>query len=98
MMMRNEFCQRIRRGYRRRRDIQAEFFKSNLASTAIVKIKARSWTAVAERSGDTAFERTEDFQFYEALRALESGVALRFPPQSMTHSVMQSFFGDLFYA
>jgi hypothetical protein len=39
---------------------------------------------VAERSGDTAFGRTEIFLFYEPIRAHESGVALRFPPQSMT--------------
>ena len=34
------------------------------------------WTAVAERSGDTAFDTPRDFQ--------KSGVALRFPPQSKT--------------
>jgi hypothetical protein len=31
------------------------------------------WSAVAERSGDTAFQLGQSFQ---------SGVALRFPPQS----------------
>jgi hypothetical protein len=35
---------------------------------------ANIWTAVAERSGDTAFEGGPS--------APESGVALRFPPQS----------------
>jgi len=33
------------------------------------------WTAVAERSGDTAFRAPHPFQ---------SGVALRFPPHSKT--------------
>jgi hypothetical protein len=33
----------------------------------------RLWSAVAERSGDTAFHTSA---------SLESGVALRFPPQS----------------
>jgi len=38
--------------------------------------KARTiWSAVAERSGDTAFRAPANFQ---------SGVALRFPPQSKT--------------
>jgi hypothetical protein len=36
------------------------------------------WTAVAERSGDTAFSAA----------VLESGVALRFPPQSKTGNRM----------
>jgi hypothetical protein len=39
---------------------------------------------VAERSGDTAFGRTEIFLKNENIQAHESGVALRFPPQSMT--------------
>jgi hypothetical protein len=46
-----------------------------------------SWSAVAERSGDTAFGRTGDFGPIQDFRACESGVALRFPPQSMTRWV-----------
>src|ERR1017187_1886005 len=53
-----------------------------------------SWTAVAERSGDTAFGRrtavaaVSDFEWRQARRlSYESGVALRFPPQSMTRWV-----------
>ena len=38
-----------------------------------MEIARAIWTAVAERSGDTAFFRPNGFQ---------SGVALRFPPQS----------------
>ena len=40
------------------------------------------WTAVAERSDDTAFERKAGAGCEDARRAGESGVALRFPPQS----------------
>jgi hypothetical protein len=39
---------------------------------------------VAERSGDTAFEADEGCLHYDNFRASESGVALRFPPQSKT--------------
>jgi hypothetical protein len=35
-------------------------------------------------SRDTAFGWTNVFKFKEVLRACESGVALRFPPQSKT--------------
>ena len=41
-----------------------------------------SWTAPAERSGDGAFARTPRSRIYAGLRPHESGVALRFPPQS----------------
>ena len=41
-----------------------------------------SWSALAERSGDSAFERAEDLWNYKTHRAGESGVALRLPPQS----------------
>jgi hypothetical protein len=40
------------------------------------------WTALAEQSGDSAFERTEALLRLTTFRAGESGVALRFPPQS----------------
>jgi hypothetical protein len=40
------------------------------------------WTAVAERSDDTAFERTTRAGIRDARRACQSGGALRFPPQS----------------
>ena len=50
-----------------------------------------SWSAVAERSGDTAFGRrtavadVPDFEWRQARRlSYESGMVLRFPPQSMT--------------
>jgi hypothetical protein len=39
---------------------------------------------VAERSGDTAFARTERERTIDNFRPRESGVALRFPPQSKT--------------
>ena len=48
------------------------------------------WTAVAERSGDTAFARTEIVQHEPPPRPLESGVALRFPPHSMTRTAFPS--------
>ena len=48
---------------------------------------ATSWTAVARRSRDTAFVRVKVFGFQENFRAVESGVALRFPPHSMTRSI-----------
>jgi hypothetical protein len=41
-----------------------------------------SWTAVAKRSGDTAFGRTSGVRTNYIFRAYESGVALRFPPHS----------------
>ena len=41
------------------------------------------WSAVAERCGDTAFERIADLQTLECRSACESGVALCFPPQSI---------------
>jgi hypothetical protein len=39
------------------------------------------WTAVAKRSGDTAFE-SKAVSFRGESRVITSGVALRFPPQS----------------
>ena len=42
------------------------------------------WTAVAERSGDTALEREKRNRTFQPSRADESGVALRFPPQSIS--------------
>jgi hypothetical protein len=41
-----------------------------------------SWTAVAERSGDTAFRAGHALSGSPNLGAGQSGVALRFPPQS----------------
>jgi hypothetical protein len=41
-----------------------------------------SWSAPAERSGDGAFARTRRQRTTNNCRPLESGVALRFPPQS----------------
>ena len=43
-----------------------------------------SWTAVARRSRDTAFERAERVRVKTNCHACESGVALRFPPHSKT--------------
>jgi hypothetical protein len=43
-----------------------------------------SWTAVARRSRDTAFVRRDSLRTDGTFRACESGVALRFPPQSKT--------------
>jgi len=44
-----------------------------------------SWTAVAERSGDTAFARAEPKRTDEVFRPPEGGVAAgALPPQSMT--------------
>jgi hypothetical protein len=37
---------------------------------------------VAERSGDTAFDAGETLKIFNPLCVCESGVALRFPPQS----------------
>jgi len=43
-----------------------------------------SWTAPAERSDDGAFAGVTRQRTKKHLGALESGVALRFPPQSKT--------------
>ena len=43
-----------------------------------------SWTAPAKRSGDGAFGRTIIARTDQPFDACESGVALRFPPQSKT--------------
>jgi len=43
-----------------------------------------SWTAPAKRSVDGAFARPQEPRAFEDRRPHESGVALRFPPQSMT--------------
>jgi hypothetical protein len=50
--------------------------------------RTASWTAVAERSGDTAFARKKISRTHHHHRAHESGVALRFPPQSKTYLVI----------
>jgi hypothetical protein len=42
------------------------------------------WTAPTERSGDGAFVRTGSARINENFCPRESGVALRFPPQSKT--------------
>jgi hypothetical protein len=41
------------------------------------------WTALAERSGDSAFVRTEALVGSDYFPAGQSGVALRLPPQSI---------------
>jgi hypothetical protein len=46
--------------------------------------RGASWTALAKRSGDSAFGLVNGLRIYEKLRACESGVALRLPPQSKT--------------
>ena len=43
-----------------------------------------SWSALAERSGDSAFGRTEGSRVENNFSAGESGVELRLPPQSKT--------------
>ena len=50
----------------------------------ILASRPTSWTAVARRSRDTAFERAKRVRVKTNCRACESGVALRFPPQSKT--------------
>ena len=45
-------------------------------------------------SRDTAFARTTPFLNSEIFRPRESGVALRFPPQSKTRSESILFFGE----
>ena len=56
-----------------------------------------SWTAVAERSGDTAFGRMEESRGKNIFRAGESGVALRFPPQSKTRQIGDSLEKNIFH-
>jgi hypothetical protein len=56
----------------------------SLDSAEIAMEQAMSWTAVAERSGDTAFARTALSPSKGARGPHESGVALHFPPQSKT--------------
>jgi len=51
-----------------------------------------TWTAVAKRSGDTAFERAVRAEISMTSRASKSGVALRFPPQSMTRTGLPNYF------
>jgi hypothetical protein len=50
-------------------------------------IPTTSWTAPAKRSGDGAFARTREPRAFECHHPHESGVALRFPPQSMTLAI-----------
>jgi hypothetical protein len=45
---------------------------------------ARSWTAVARQQPRHRFRTGEDHPGWRNSRSLESGVALRFPPQSKT--------------
>ncbi len=52
-------------------------------SCAWSEIAPASWSAVAERSDDTAFPRRTAPAAIDT-RAAESGVALRLPPQSKT--------------
>jgi hypothetical protein len=59
-----------------------------LRGSEIIQPRTASWTAVAERSGDTAFARKKISRTHHHHRAHESGVALRFPPQSKTHLVI----------
>ena len=49
------------------------------------RVAPRFWTAVAERSGDTAFGRTQTNLNPIIFRPHEGGVALRFPPQSINY-------------
>jgi cytochrome c peroxidase len=58
----------------------------------------RIWTAVAERSGDTAFGRTGSCRSSENLRTRESGVALRFPPQPKIAGWLATFLCSFFIA
>ena len=51
---------------------------------AVKIFPAASWSAPAERSGDGAFARAGRFRINKDFGPGESGVALRFPPQSMT--------------
>jgi hypothetical protein len=46
------------------------------------------WSALAERSGDSAFGRAGNVQMMGIFRACESGVALRLPPQSKMSAVL----------
>ena len=56
--------------------------KGRLATRPFTAEETAAWTAPAERSGDGAFERVKDLPNPDSLRAGESGVALRLPPQS----------------
>jgi hypothetical protein len=62
---------------------------SHKISRKDAKVQRRGlfWTAPAERSGDGAFARAEIERTNESLRPHESGVALRFPPQSKRRRV-----------
>jgi hypothetical protein len=51
------------------------------------------WTAVAERSGDTAFGKACGVQINKGCGYPESGVALRFPPQSKSVWSRRDFVG-----
>src|SRR5579862_9626826 len=77
----------------RRSAAKAEGRRPGYASHRATALKERengvlaieaSWSAPAERSGDGAFARTGREQINEIPRPRESGVALRFPPQSKT--------------
>ena len=50
------------------------------------------WTAVAERSSDTAFEPARRLITLNPTRVWESGVAFHFPPQSKTASRLPARF------
>jgi hypothetical protein len=54
-------------------------------------------SAVAERSGDTAFGRASGVQIIPTLRACKSGVALDFPPQSKICGFRSSRVGTVLF-
>ena len=64
--------------------------------TTQINCGGQSWTAVAERGGDTAVGRTENSRIEKHLRAHESGVALRLPPQSKMLAWFAILLGSLF--
>jgi hypothetical protein len=50
----------------------------------IIVPREASWTAVAKRQRRHRFRADDEFWNFNLSRACESGVALRFPPQSKT--------------
>ena len=61
------------------------YFTPNPAGRRLYIVAAALWSAVAERSGDTAFARPKVTRTIDSRCPRESGVALlrRFPPHSI---------------
>jgi hypothetical protein len=68
------------------------FLQPGTDKPTTLNLAPASWTAVAKRSGDTAFARAGRERTFDDFRPRQSGGALRFPPQSKTSRNEQPVF------